>query len=49
MKIATFNIWNSDTKRDLRVNAIRLALEEMDADIVALQEVWTDGGSSVLE
>ncbi|WP_249226456.1 endonuclease/exonuclease/phosphatase family protein [Alicyclobacillus mengziensis] len=31
------------------MKAIRLALEEIDADIVALQEVWSDGNSSVVE
>lgn len=39
MKIATYNVWNSDTGMPERENQIIDEINALDADIIALQEV----------
>lgn len=49
MRIATFNLWNSDTMRERRIEAICHEMKQVDADIVALQEVWMHGSCGVVD
>lgn len=39
MKIASFNIWNSNQNHDIRMQMLRQKLYELQVDVIALQEV----------
>lgn len=39
MKIASFNIWNSDQNHDIRIKMLSQKLYELQVDVIALQEV----------
>lgn len=39
MKIASYNIWNSDQNYDIRMQMLRHKLNELQVDVIALQEV----------
>lgn len=46
MKIATYNVWNneweSEAERELRIRQLLQVIRKTDADIIGLQEVWTE-------
>ena len=49
VRVATWNIWWRYGEPDRRAPLIQAALEELDADVIGLQEVWhraTDDGST---
>ena len=44
MRIATWNVWHRFGPWEARADAILATLRELDADVVCLQETWTEEG-----
>ncbi len=47
LRVATWNLWWRFGPWEERLPAIRTALASLDADVLALQEVWRDGARSL--